>query len=260
MGNEPNPWGIPGYGADTYGESFADVYDDWYAELDDLDFVDSVAASMPDRPVRVLELGVGTGRLVRRWRARRTHPDTIVGVDSSASMLAVARAHDLGIDTHLVHADFSREIPDGPFDAVFVGYNTFFNLPDHAAMRACMALVATRLSPGALFHLDVVNPAGIPAGTSTTELPRPVGDPVRSLTVHDPAAQRLTGRFVESRDGHPARVREWSVRYATPSQLDDMAASVGLTLVSRTADGTGTPFDEGAVRHVSAWRAVAVSF
>ena len=260
MANEPNPWGIPGYGADTYGESFADVYDDWYSDLPDLDFIDAVVASLPDRPARVLELGVGTGRLVARLRSLRSHADVVVGVDSSESMLDVARGRDLGADTVLVLADFSCDLPPGPFDTVFVGYNTFFNLPDHASMNRCMRLVAERLGPDALFHLDVVNASGVPAGTTTTEMPRPHGDPVRAITSHDPSSQRITGRFVESTDGRPSRVREWSVRYATPSQLDEMAHTAGLTLVSRSADGTGSPFTHDSPRHVSAWRRAAVSF
>lgn len=250
--NEPNPWGIAGYGADTYGESFADVYDDWYSGLDDLDFIDSIVALVPDHPVRVLELGVGTGRLVRRWRTKRgPHDDVIVGVDSSGSMLAVARTRDLGSHTELVLGDFSRELPAGPFDAIFVGHNTFFNLPDHVAMSDCFRLVATRLAPDALLHLDVVNPTNIPDGDSTLDMERPDGTIVRAITSHDRDVQRITGRFVEMVDGHPIRVREWSVRYATPPQLDAMAADAGLRLVSRHSDGRESPFDDQSVRHVS---------
>ena len=257
---EPNPWGIPGYGADTYGESFADVYDDWYSDLPDHDFIDSIVGALPARPLRVLELGVGTGRLVRRWRERRSTADSIVGVDSSGAMLDLARSHDRGSDVELVLCDFSRELPPGPFDVVFVGYNTFFNLPDHASMRRCLRLVADVLAPDGSFHLDAVHPVGTPEGTVTTEMARPDGTTVRSITTHDPAAQRITGRFVEMNDGRPGRVREWSVRYATPGQLDEMASSVGLVLASRVADGRGTPFDDHSARHVSCWRAAAVSF
>jgi hypothetical protein len=59
-----HPYGIPGYDAATYGESFADVYDDWYSDLDDNDFIRYVASQLPDRPATVLELGVGTGGCV----------------------------------------------------------------------------------------------------------------------------------------------------------------------------------------------------
>lgn len=260
MRSEPNPWGIPGYTADSYGESFADVYDEWYADLPDHDFIGSVAASLPDRPARVLELGVGTGRLVAMLRSMRPHADTVVGVDSSESMLRIARARNLGDPVELLRTDFSVDLPAGPFDCVFVGYNTFFNLPDHESMRRCMELVAARLAPGALFHIDVVDPHGIDAGTSTSEISRPDGTIVRSITVHDPSAQRVTGRFVELVDGSLGRVREWSVRYATPEQLAAMAGSVGLVPAVDAVEVVGSGRDDASVRHVSAWRVAPVSF
>ena len=46
----------------AYGDAFADVYDDWYADVSDVggtvDTVHRLAAGGP-----VLELGIGTGRL-----------------------------------------------------------------------------------------------------------------------------------------------------------------------------------------------------
>ena len=58
----PNPFGIDGYSASTYGDAFADIYDEWYSDLHDNDFVEGICARLPDSPLRVLELGVGTGR------------------------------------------------------------------------------------------------------------------------------------------------------------------------------------------------------
>jgi 16S rRNA A1518/A1519 N6-dimethyltransferase RsmA/KsgA/DIM1 with predicted DNA glycosylase/AP lyase activity len=45
-----------------YGDVFADVYDAWYHDLDDVDAVVSFVSSFA-KSNRVLELGVGTGRL-----------------------------------------------------------------------------------------------------------------------------------------------------------------------------------------------------
>ena len=57
---------MEGYDASTYGERFADVYDDWYGDLGDPQAcVDTVARLAGGGPV--LELGVGTGRLASRW-------------------------------------------------------------------------------------------------------------------------------------------------------------------------------------------------
>ena len=45
--------GHDGYGAETYGESFADVYDDWYADVSDVDAtVATIARLAGDGPGR----------------------------------------------------------------------------------------------------------------------------------------------------------------------------------------------------------------
>ena len=56
----------------TYGDAFADVYDDWYRDLGDLDATVDAVRGSAGAAAPVLELGVGTGRLaVPLARARR---------------------------------------------------------------------------------------------------------------------------------------------------------------------------------------------
>lgn len=246
-----NPFGIPGYDATTYGDSFADVYDDWYANLEDDDFIASIAASLPATALRILELGVGTGRLVRALRSLRPNAnDTIIGVDTSEAMLNIARQADLG-DTVLLNADFSRSLPDGPFDAIFVGYNTLFNLPSSDAIQNCLKLVAERLAPGAVFHIDVVNPTPAEETDHMRIRTMTTGEVVLSISRHDVQSQRIIGQFVQFIDGQQTRLRPYSVRYVNPEQLDELARLAGLQLVSRHADGNGTPITADSHRHVS---------
>ena len=252
MSASDNPYGIEGYDAATYGESFADVYDDWYTDLNDEDFISSVAASLPAHDAHILELGVGTGRLIRQLRTLRPHHnDTIIGVDSSEAMLAIARTAGLGANTTLLNMDFSQALPDGPFDAVFVGYNTFFNLPTTEAMQQCLTLVASRLKHGAFFHVDVVHPQ--PSGESDHMRIRTMttGEVVLSISRHDEEGQRITGQFVQFTNGQQTRLRPYSVRYVNPQQLDDLAQTAGLRLFSRHADGNQTPIAPDSDRHVS---------
>lgn len=109
--NGENPFGIVGYGIDSYGQAFADVYDAWYQDLGDDDFVALVAASLPTRPVRILELGIGTGRLVTALQSLRGDiADHIVGIDSSTAMLDIAR-RNLSPMVNLVHGDFTEHSP-----------------------------------------------------------------------------------------------------------------------------------------------------
>ncbi len=65
------------YRGDSYGEAFADVYDEWYRDLDDVGsvvaFVTGELASSSEGTGRsnpaLLELGVGTGRLALPFAA-----------------------------------------------------------------------------------------------------------------------------------------------------------------------------------------------
>ena len=107
-------------------------------------------------PTRILELGMGTGETTRRILG--LHPDaTVVGVDSSAEMLAVAE-RELGaaVETHV--ASFEEELPAGPFDLV-VSALAVHHL-DPAGKRALFGRVAAALRGGGRFVLaDVVIPA-----------------------------------------------------------------------------------------------------
>jgi len=51
-----------GYDDTSYGDAMADVYDEWYADLDDVDATVSLVAGLAAGGP-VLELGVGTGRI-----------------------------------------------------------------------------------------------------------------------------------------------------------------------------------------------------
>ena len=255
-----NAFGIEGYSAATYGDSFADVYDDWYADLDDADFVHHIVRELPSTPVRVLELGVGTGRLVQQFLDLRSGiTDTIVGVDSSQAMLDVAAQRHFPSRVSLSVADFSHSLPHGTFDVVFVGYNTLFNLPNEEAMRTCMALVAERLSGTGFFYFDVVHPFGDDTTDHTRVRHMTTEEVVLSVSSHNSAAQRITGQFIQFTQGGSVRLRPYSVRYFSPEQLDAMARDADLHLVSRTSDGNGTTFTDDSSRHISKYTKITDS-
>ena len=54
---------MEGYGTSSYGDGFADVYDDWYHGITDTDACVARLAALAPAGARVLEFGVGTGRL-----------------------------------------------------------------------------------------------------------------------------------------------------------------------------------------------------
>ena len=66
---------MQGYDNTSYGEAFADVYDDWYSDIGDVDAaVEALAQLAQDAgSLPIVELGVGTGRLAIPL-AQRVHP------------------------------------------------------------------------------------------------------------------------------------------------------------------------------------------
>ena len=69
---------VDGYEANTYGDRFADVYDDWYQDVSDVaSTVARVAALAGPGGGRVLELGAGSGRLAIPLAERGLDPGTV---------------------------------------------------------------------------------------------------------------------------------------------------------------------------------------
>lgn len=258
--SDQNAYGIKGYTAATYGDSFADVYDDWYSDLDDHDFVARIVRDLPPHPVNILELGVGTGRLVQQLIDLRSDMhDTIVGVDSSQAMLDKADARHFPESVHLSVADFAHSLPNGTFDVIFIGYNTLFNLPDESAVRSCMQLVVERLHDNGSFYFDVVRPIGNDNLVHRRIRTSSADELVLSVSQHHPESQRITGQFIHFIRSRGVSIRPYSVRYFSPDQLDAMATDCGLRLVVRTEDGDGTLFTADSPRHISKYTKSSIS-
>lgn len=233
-----------------YGDSFADVYDDWYAGITDLEgTVDRVLALASGGPV--LELGVGTGRIALALAAQGAE---VVGVDASAAMLDVLRSKPGADRVRTVLGDMAEcdRLVDGPVAVVLVAFNTFFNLTTEAAQRRCFGAVAALLGPGGSMLVEAFVPGNAPAETerrlttSRVDLDRVV----LTATEHEPDAQVVTGQHIDV-TAAGTRLRPWRIRYAHPHQLDAMATDAGLVLVERAGGWRGEPFDDGSAVHVS---------
>lgn len=254
---QTNEYGLSGYGASTYGDAFADVYDEWYESLDDADFVRFMAMHLnthcAQRNALVLELGVGTGRLLAQLIAARSHQDVFVGVDSSAAMLAVLAKRGLPSCVSTVCCDMSRDLPPGSFDLVFVGYNTLFNLPSEQSLSVCLSLVASRIQPDGFLIIDAVVPNDAD-GDNVSVRSITADRVVLSISTHNRASQHISGQFIEFSQSDGVRLRPWALTYWTPSQLDTIASAAGLKLVDRYATGDGQPFTSDSPRHISRYQ------
>lgn len=245
--------GVDGYGPATYGDAFADVYDDWYADVSPPEATASFLARRTEGIV--VELGSGTGRLAVPLRSLGV---TVVGLDASEAMLrrSVLREPALPV----VVADMARQ----PFRAasastVLIAFNTLFNLPTADLQVRALADAASVLRPGGL----VVVEAFVPSTDRADD--RPSDDRVDVVRLEadrvvlrisrtDHGAGTVSGQHVELRDGSPVRLRPWHLRFTDPAGLDRLASAAGLALHERFADWAETPFDDRSGSHVSVYR------
>jgi SAM-dependent methyltransferase len=248
-----------GFDAGTYGRSFADVYDDWYpagphteAAVTTLRELTAGAA-----PARLLELGIGTGRLALPLADGGAE---VVGLDSSPEMLALLDRKLDGAPGGRVRGvlgDLADPAtwPEGPFDAVVAAFNLLCNLADAQAQRRVFATAAGVLPPEGVFVVEAVLPAPWDGIERRLEVRSVTADAVVLIaTEADPSDGVVIGQHIELRDGDPVRLRPWRIRVAEPSELDRWAAEAGLLLDQRWADWERHDYDPHGAGHVSVYR------
>lgn len=251
---------MEGYGPSTYGDRFADVYDDWYDDPTVTEAcvsavwriaTDRVAADPTPtghRPPRILELGAGTGRLALPLAAKGAE---VVALDASEEMLDRLRAKPGAAAVAVVTGDMAGPLPDGPFDVVLIARNTLFNLTTEAAQRACLTDVARVLAPAGRLVVEAFVPTDEATPTSSVSVRRITADRVVLMVDrHDPVGGQAWSSMVDiSADG--IVLRPCQVRYLRPLELDALGDECGLRLDERRAGWDASPFDDGSDHHVT---------
>ena len=242
-----------GYRPNSYGDAFADIYDDWYPHVPDVDRAVARLQKLAEGGA-VLELGCGTGRLCLPLAQCGLE---VHGIDASEAMLARLQAKGNAVSVQCHHADMAAfELVNAPrFSLAFCAFNTYFNLASADAQSGCLASVAHHLAPAGRLVLECYVPGDAPQD--------PVDNvEVRDLTTdrvvlrisrQDPLAQTVSGQHVELTNGG-VRLRPWHLRYASPEEIDATAATHGFTLEQRWADWAGLAFGVEATNHVSVYR------
>jgi ubiquinone/menaquinone biosynthesis C-methylase UbiE len=206
---------------------------------------------------RVLELGCGTGRVTLPMAQAGI---SLVGVDRSAAMLALARRRvrrkRLSGSVSLVRGDI-RMLPFGPerFDLVMAPYGVLQSLVREADLKAALTSVAGLLAPGGTFGLDLVQDL-----TTWAEYQRRVrfrgtrrsGQARLTLveSVRQHPRQRLTvfdQEYIEQR-GATRRRRKFSLLFRTLSvaQITRRLQCAGFRIAALFGDYDGKPWDRQA--------------
>jgi len=174
--------GDPSY--DGVAELYADVFSDIRVRRDEWHWL---TEHLPERPVRVLDIGCGNGALLRALGER---VKIGVGVDASAAMIEVAR-RESGSE-RLTFATINGPtlpFPDASFDVV-ISLLSFRYLDWDPVMNEIRRVLAPG---GKLLVVDMVT-----APVEAKDVPRLVGDGVRARwqRLADPRYQAALARLV----------------------------------------------------------------
>ena len=236
------------YELSAYGERVADVYDDWLQAIDPADAVAMLAELAGER--RVLELGIGTGRIALPLQERGVE---VHGIDASETMLERLRAKPGGKRIQTSIGDFADVAVEGSYALIFVAANTFFGVLAQEDQVRCFQNVEAHLREGGVFVIEafVPDPGRFDRGRLAVrqvelELVR------LEASRHDPVSQTIDGQAIELRE-HGARFFPFRIRYAWPSELDLMARLAGLRLRERWGGWSGEPFTAASKQHVSVY-------
>lgn len=238
------------YDASTYGERIADVYDRWARVPQNAEAVVAFLTAAAGKG-RVLELGIGTGRIALPLAARGLE---VHGIDASPAMVAKLRAKPGGNRIPVVIGDFADMAIDGRFSLIFVVFNTFFGLPSQEAQVRCFARAAERLADDGVFVIEAFVPdlGRFDRGQRVAALEVDIETVMLEATLHDPVEQRVRSQdVIISKQG--IRLYPVWLRYAWPSELDLMARLAGLHLRERWGGWAREPFTAQSPAHVSVY-------
>jgi len=237
------------YRDDTYGERIAGIYDDWYDEYDEatLTTLSELAHSG-----RVLELGIGTGRVALPLQQSGLR---VEGIDSSQAMVDRLRSKPGGESIPVVLGDFADVAVEGRFDLIYVLVNTFYALLTQEEQVRCFHNVAQHLSPEGSFVIEAFVPDLSRISSRQTVRVDSLSEDEVQLEVsrHDPLSQQVTAQQVVLTE-QGIRLYPVKLRYAWPTELDLMARLAGLRLRHRWGDWRKGNFSADSTLHISVYK------
>jgi SAM-dependent methyltransferase len=237
---------------DYFDEPHASRYDDFESEMFAPEVVEPVVDLLAELAGggRVLELGIGTGRIALPLAARGLD---LHGIDLSAAMLARLHAKPGAERIGTTQGDFATARAPGTFGLAYLVFNTINNLTSQDAQVGCFRNVAEHLEPGGRFVVEV----GVP------QLQRlPHGERMRPFAVtethigfdeYDVVAQGLVSHHF-TRTGDNWDYLAVPFRYVWPAELDLMARLAGMSLRERWSGWRREPFTATSDTHVSVWQ------
>ncbi|MCU0487863.1 MAG: class I SAM-dependent methyltransferase [Anaerolineales bacterium] len=236
------------YHEETYGERIASVYDSWYADYDPAALTTLAQLA---RGGRVLELGIGTGRIAIPLCQAGV---AVSGIDASPAMVARLRSKTGSEDIPVTIGNFADLAVEGRYALIYVLFNTFFGLLTQDEQLRCFENVSQHLVPGGSFLVEAFVP----------DLNRFVdGQAIRTVQIgeqevrvdaaqHDSLLQQVISQHIVLTE-QGTRFYPVKLRYAWPSELDLMARLAGLQRSHRWGAWDQSAFTASSKRHISVY-------
>ncbi len=237
--------------ASEYGDTHADAYDRIYGARFAPDAAVETLAKAAGPGGRLLELGLGTGRLAIPLLERRVHVD---GIEASGRMIERLRAQPGGTRVGVFRADLADfNLPRMDYDVAVCAVSTLFMLSGHAAQRSCIASAARHLRPGGRLFIEAFRPDRDrydADGRRVETRPDPGGGGHVVRSCHD-ADRRCIHITHELSDASGLTAYDVTLHYATLEELDQMAGLAGLAVTARWHDWTGTAAGKSSTDPIS---------
>ncbi len=239
-----------GFGTTTFGELNAADYDTLHNPDTTKLSVDAIAQIAGDG-AQILELAIGSGRMALPLAEMGFE---ISGIEGSTEMVDLLRKKSGGNDIPIVIGDYADVAIEGPFDHVFLVYNTLFNLPSQEAQLRCFKNVADRLNKNGTFLIETFVPdfSDFENGQRMRTMKIDMHSAWIEAATHDPVNQMFEFQRIRiTPEG--VKLVPLPMRYAWPSEIDLMAKLAGLQLKSRWGDWQGSPFTNQSKMHVTVY-------
>lgn len=202
---------------------------------------------------RVLELGIGTGRVAVPL-ANTGVP--VAGIELCQPMIDQLRTKADENLIPVVLGDMTTARVEGSFKLVLVVFNGISNVLTQDRQIAVFQNAARHLLPGGRLVIELWVPElrALPPGRAGSVIASQPG--YIAVDMIDPIAQHVVSHHVrfDPDGGTSARIFRSPHRYIWPSELDLMARLAGFTLDTRHGGWSEEPFTAESSDHVSVYR------
>lgn len=219
----------------------AALYDAFSGWSDDRDFYLALAG---DKPIRVLDVGCGTGLLCNDYAASGHR---VTGVDPSATMLDVARRKPHGEAIDWIEATAQGFTTDERFDLAIMTGHAFQVLKTDDAVSAAFANIHRHLAPGGRFAFESRNPdIDWPARWDYVRAAHPDGEVVEEIRCFNAMdGDRLAFQLRYAFAAKTVTV-ESEIRFPAAPAIVRHLEAAGFRLEHLFGDWRSGPFDPGA--------------